>query len=190
MATDDEQDENYLYQDMTQNKERTCGGTIPWEVLTRVELDSAYVNEKLLNLEILLMQVENRESNFDGISLGNKDISAESLEIAFEFYTLSGILNSEVKELEKFMCFLQTEVVDAQTGLSCNGCFKESLIEFEEKLHAAQECLNQSQAQVADIKMQTAKFERVLALGWCRKINDMHAKYLFSLFIFSLKISK
>ncbi|KAH7684050.1 Tropomyosin domain-containing protein [Dioscorea alata] len=165
MATDFEQDEIYLYEDVTQHKERTCGGTIPSEVLTRVELDSAYVNEKLLNLEILLMQVENRESNFDGISLGNKDISAESLEMAFEFYTLSGILNSEVKELEKFMAFLQTEVVDAHSRLSCNGCFKESLIEFEEKLCAAQECLNRSQAQIADIKMQTTKLERVLAVG-------------------------
>ncbi|KAM0936457.1 putative WPP domain-interacting tail-anchored protein [Dioscorea sansibarensis] len=165
MAIDDGQDENSLYEDVTRNKERTCGGTIPWEVLTRVELDSAYINEKLLNLGILLMQVENRESNFEGISLGNKDISAESLEMAFEFDTLSGILNSEVKELEKFMAFLQTEVVGAQSRVSCNGCFKESLIEFEEKLHAAQECLNQSQAQVADIKMQTGKLERVLAPG-------------------------
>ncbi|KAJ0989673.1 hypothetical protein J5N97_008029 [Dioscorea zingiberensis] len=49
------------------------GGETSWEVLTKVELDSAYISEKLLNLEILLMQVETRASDYVGTGTDAED---------------------------------------------------------------------------------------------------------------------
>lgn len=165
MESDDDHDGHYLHEDASYNGERKSGGATAWEVLTRVELDSAYISEKLLNLEILLMQVEARASDYEGISLENEDISAESFEMAFEFDILSGIMNSEVTELDSFMAFLQTEIVDARNRLSPDGQIEESLTELEEKLHDAEEHLKQLCTQVADVKFRTANFESLLAFG-------------------------
>ncbi|KAM0942605.1 putative WPP domain-interacting tail-anchored protein [Dioscorea sansibarensis] len=165
MESDDDHDGHYLHEDASYNGERKSGGATAWEALTRVELDSAYISEKLLNLEILLMQVETRASDYEGISLENEDIPAESLEMAFEFDILSGILNSEVTELDSFMAFLQTEIMDGRNRLSPDGQIEESVTELEEKLHDAEEHLKQLHTQVADVKFRTANFESLLAFG-------------------------
>ncbi|XP_008782515.2 WPP domain-interacting tail-anchored protein 1 isoform X2 [Phoenix dactylifera] len=136
------------------------------EVLTRVELDLAYSSEKLLNLEMLFLQVSSRASDIDApITEYLEDISNESIEKAFEFDALSGILNTEVKELDSFMSSLQMEIMDAHQKLSHSDHLEESTIEIEGKFHDAQESLKQFQDQIADIRMQSAKFERTLAFA-------------------------
>ncbi|KAJ0960726.1 hypothetical protein J5N97_001375 [Dioscorea zingiberensis] len=63
------------------------------------------------------------------------------------------------------MTFLQTEIKDACNRLSPSGHIEESLTELQDKLHDAEEHLKQSHTQVADVKLLTAKFERLLAFG-------------------------
>ncbi|KAG1335390.1 WPP domain-interacting tail-anchored protein 1 [Cocos nucifera] len=139
------------------------------EVLTRVELDLAYSSEKLLNLEILFMQVSGRASDIEApITEYVEDISNESIEKALEFDALSGILKAELKELDKFMSSLQMEITDAHKKLYHGDPLEESSTEIEEKLHDAQESLKQFQDVIADIIMQSAKFERTLAFGRCK----------------------
>ncbi|XP_008797573.2 WPP domain-interacting tail-anchored protein 1-like isoform X1 [Phoenix dactylifera] len=144
--------------------ERVSGDTA-MAVLTRTELDLAYSSEKLLNLEILLMQVSSRARDFEALTTEYEDISNESIEKAFEFDALSGILNMEVKELDNFMASLQMEIMDAHPKLSWDDHLGESSIKIEEKLRDAEESIKQLQDLVADIRMQSAKFEGTLAFA-------------------------
>ncbi|KAG1326666.1 WPP domain-interacting tail-anchored protein 1 [Cocos nucifera] len=163
MSIDGEYD-NYIQVDGSSRGERMSGGTA-MEVLTRIELDLAYSSEKLLNLEILLMQVSSRASDFEALTTEYEDISNESIEKAFEFDAMSGILNTEVIELDNFMASLQMDIMDAHQKLSHDDHFRESSIKIEEKLLDAQESIKQLQDLVADISMQSAKFERTLAFA-------------------------
>ncbi|XP_010942237.1 WPP domain-interacting tail-anchored protein 1 isoform X2 [Elaeis guineensis] len=163
MAIDSEYD-NYMQEDGSSRGERMSEGTA-MEVLTRLELDLAYSSEKLLNLEILLMQVSSRASDFEALTTEYEDISNESIEKAFEFDAMSGILNTEVKELDNFMASLQMDIMDAHQKLSHDDHFRESSIKIEEKLLDAQESIKQLQDLVADISMQSAKFERTLSFA-------------------------
>nr|XP_010915281.1 WPP domain-interacting tail-anchored protein 1 isoform X1 [Elaeis guineensis]XP_010915282.1 WPP domain-interacting tail-anchored protein 1 isoform X1 [Elaeis guineensis]XP_029119014.1 WPP domain-interacting tail-anchored protein 1 isoform X1 [Elaeis guineensis] len=171
---------------ITASGERVSKGTA-MEVLTRVELDLAYSSEKLLNLEMLFMQVSSRASDIEAlITEYVEDISNESIEKAFEFDALSGILNTEVKELDNFMSSLQLEIVDAHQKLSHrDNRLEEQSTEIEEKLHDAQESLKQFQDQIADIRMQSAKFERTLVFGryepWTGKDEDAENDHLSSM---------
>ncbi|XP_072993394.1 WPP domain-interacting tail-anchored protein 1-like [Typha latifolia] len=162
----DDQDNSYCQEEMPSNGERTTRGGSPMEVLTRVELDLAYSSEKLLNLDILLMEVAGRGTEFDALALGNGDVSSASVVKAFEFDILSGILDSEVKELDNFMTYLQKEIVDACQKVTDDDHIEESSSKIEEKLHDAEVSLKQSQDLVADIRKQSAKIEKVLDSGW------------------------
>ncbi|KAF8399239.1 hypothetical protein HHK36_015104 [Tetracentron sinense] len=136
------------------------------EVLTGIELDLACFSEKLVNLDILLMHIVDRESDFEALAAENDNISADSVEMALEFDLLCGILDSEVRELDNFMATLQTEIVDARQKISSCEHLRETFSEMEEKLHDSEECLKQSQDQVSEMRMHSAKFQRkLLAFG-------------------------
>ncbi|CAL9064296.1 unnamed protein product [Musa banksii] len=162
MATDD-CDDNCLQEDGSLCGEGMNGGN-GFEALTRVELDIAYSSEKLLNLEILLMLVVDRANDFEAVSMEYKDISDESVMKAFESDILSGILDMEVKELQSFMCLLQTEIIEAHQQVSQNEHFEESAAKAEEKLHDAEKSVKKLQDSVADILDQSSTFIRTLAL--------------------------
>ncbi|KAF5194050.1 Wpp domain-interacting tail-anchored protein 1-like, partial [Thalictrum thalictroides] len=140
------------------------------EVLTRVELDLAYSSEKLLNLDIFMMHVVDRENDYETSAMENEEISDDSVQKALEFNFLSGILDSEVRELEKLMASLQPEIVDVREKISSCGHFRETFNELERKLHDSEESLEQSQNQVAEIRMQCDKFQRTL-LAICGQDN-------------------
>ncbi|PIA57597.1 hypothetical protein AQUCO_00600367v1 [Aquilegia coerulea] len=140
------------------------------EFLTRVELDLAYSSEKLLNLDIFLMHVVDRENDYETLAMENEEISDDSIQKALEFNFLSGILDSEVRELEKLMDSLQPEIVDVREKISSCGHFRENFHELERKLHDSEESLEQSQNQVAEIRMQCDKFQRTL-LAICGEDN-------------------
>lgn len=165
MATDD-CDDNCLQEDGSLCGEGMNGGN-GFEALTRVELDIAYSSEKLLNLEILLMLVVDRANDFEAVSMEYKDISDESVMKAFESDILSGILDMEVKELQSFMCLLQTEIIEAHQQVSQNEHFEESAAKAEEKLHDAEKSVKKLQDSVADILDQSSTFIRTLALCHC-----------------------
>ncbi|KAL5723387.1 hypothetical protein ACHQM5_006793 [Ranunculus cassubicifolius] len=133
------------------------------EVLTRVELDVAYCSEKLLNLEVLLMQVSARENGIELLAVESYNFSEESTEKGLEFDLLSGILDSELNELSYFMVSLQTEITDALQKIASREHFREAFIEIEEKLRDSEETLKQSLNQLGELKLQFAEFQRTLS---------------------------
>lgn len=128
------------------------------EVLTRIELDLACSSEKLVNLSILMMHVATKESELEAFISDEEYI----LKKALEFDLLSGVLDSEVNELDNFMSTLQAEIVDAREIISSYEHLGEALKDMEEKLHDSEESLKQSVEQVTEIKEQSSNFQRIL----------------------------
>ncbi|XP_074570668.1 WPP domain-interacting tail-anchored protein 1-like [Curcuma longa] len=159
----DEHEDNYLQED-----ERALGINMnegnATEALTRIELNVAYSSEKLLNLEILLMLVADRANDFEAWKMEHGDILAESVKKFFESDILCGILCAEVKELQSFMSFLPTEIMETYQNLS-NGENLEAIVsEVGEKLFDAEKTVRKLQDSIADIQKQSLKFESILAL--------------------------
>ncbi|XP_010491871.1 PREDICTED: WPP domain-interacting tail-anchored protein 1-like isoform X2 [Camelina sativa] len=142
------------------------------EVLTKVELDFAFVSEKLVNLSLLTMQLGTRENDFESFvskkvdeeeeeeeeeSLSNDD----SAEKALEFDLLSSILNSEVNELESLLGFLQGEIQSARVMISPFQHDGEAFLDLEGKLHDAEQSLGQLMDQVVEMKKQSSNFQRL-----------------------------
>ncbi|GLT30814.1 hypothetical protein SLA2020_055990 [Shorea laevis] len=133
------------------------------ELLTRVELDLARSSEKLVNLSILTMHVATREGDFESFTSENNSVLIDSAEKALEFDLLTGILDSEVKELDKIICNLQTDMINAHEMISSFRHLRKTSVEVEKKLHDSEVSLKQSQDQVSEIKVQCAKFQRTLS---------------------------
>ncbi|GLU10872.1 hypothetical protein SLE2022_276510 [Rubroshorea leprosula] len=133
------------------------------ELITRVELDLACSSEKLVNLSILTMHMATRESDFESSASENDSVLNDSVEKVLEFDLLTGILDSEVKELDKFICSLQTAIANAHEMISSFRHLGETFVEMEKKLHDSEESLKQSQDQASEIKVQCAKFQRTLS---------------------------
>lgn len=133
------------------------------KVLTRLELDLAFTSEKLVNLNVLVMHVATRESDYEAFASEKDHTSLDSAEKALEFDLLSGVLDSEVRELDKFLAVLQMEVFHAR-GLSSSFTHLEQISRgIEEKLRDSEQSLKQSQDQVSEIKMQSTKLQRMLS---------------------------
>ncbi|KAK1274456.1 WPP domain-interacting tail-anchored protein 1 [Acorus gramineus] len=154
------------------------------EVLTRVELDVAYSSEKVLNLDVLLMHVVERASDYESLSLETEEISSNTVEKALEFDILSGILGSEAKELENFMVSIQSDILDARQQVCLSENLGDASKEMEEMLHDAEESLKQSQEQVTEMRTQSERFERSLASGvqetWNSEDMNLHENGQFS----------
>ncbi|KAF6169092.1 hypothetical protein GIB67_038589 [Kingdonia uniflora] len=143
------------------------------ETLTRVELDLAYSSEKLLNLEALFMHVASRESDYEVLVTEARYLSPTFAEKGLEFDLLSGILDSEVGEMENTIAALQIDIADVCQKISTWGHLKNICLEIKEKLHDAEESLKQSQKQVSEMRTQSAKFQRfLLALDGQEKCNN------------------
>ncbi|CBI16905.3 unnamed protein product, partial [Vitis vinifera] len=132
------------------------------EVLKRVELDLACSSEKLFNLSILTMHVATRESDFEAFASEEEHVLDDSVQKALEFDLLSGILDSEVREVDNFMTTLQKDVAHTHEILSSCENLGGAFMEMEEKLHDSDVLLKQSQDHVSEIRMQSAKFQRTL----------------------------
>ncbi|KAJ4977801.1 hypothetical protein NE237_008581 [Protea cynaroides] len=132
------------------------------EVLIRVELDLAYSSEKLVNLYLLLIHVAPREYDFETIIVESDVVLADSVEKAMELNLLSGLVDSEVKELDNFIKYLEREFVDAHQKISSCEHLLYAFPEMEEKLHDVEESLKRSKDQVSELRMQSAKFQRTL----------------------------
>ena len=132
------------------------------EVLTKVDLDLAYSSEKLVNLHGLLISLLAQENELETIAVGNNYISAEFMEKALVFNLLSGVLDSEVRELDSFMVSLQAEIVDAHIKKSSCRHLTEPFTMMDEKLIDSEESLKQTQNQISDVKIQSAKLQRTV----------------------------
>ncbi|KAF5457585.1 hypothetical protein F2P56_021676, partial [Juglans regia] len=133
------------------------------EVLTRVELELACFSEKLVNLSVLAMHVANRESDFEAFASVEEHILGDSIEKTLEFDLLSGILDSEARELDKFTTTLQADVISARVIVSSLKHLGENFMEMEGKVRDAEQSLQQSQDQVSEIRKQSAKFQRIIS---------------------------
>uniref|UniRef100_A0A5B7AGG7 Putative WPP domain-interacting tail-anchored protein 1 n=1 Tax=Davidia involucrata TaxID=16924 RepID=A0A5B7AGG7_DAVIN len=140
------------------------------ELLIRDELDLACSSEKLVNLNILLLHVATRESDFEAFVSEKEHILSDSFEKALEFDFLSGFLDSEVRELYNFMSTLHTQIISAREIVSSCEHLGEVFKEMEEKLHDSEESLKQLLDQVSEIRMQSAKFQRI-SLSFCEHEN-------------------
>ncbi|XP_057972882.1 WPP domain-interacting tail-anchored protein 1 [Malania oleifera] len=135
------------------------------EAVLKVELDVACSSEKLVNLNLLMMHVAARESDIEALASEQEHGLFDSTEKAFELDLLSGILDSEVRELEYFMADIQTEIVNARNTISSCQLLGDSFAEMEEKLHDSEESLKQSQEQVSEMRLQSDEFQKTLGYG-------------------------
>lgn len=139
------------------------------QVLTKVELDFAFVSEKLVNLSLLTMQLGTRENDFESFvskkeeeePSSNGDDDDDSAEKALEFDLLSSILNSEVKELESLLGFLHNEIQSARVMISPFQHDGEAFLDLEGKLHDTEQSLGQLMDQVVEMKKQSSNFQRL-----------------------------
>ncbi|EOA33766.1 hypothetical protein CARUB_v10019961mg [Capsella rubella] len=127
-------------------------------MLTKLEIDSAYTCEKLLNLHVLLMHLLAWDNDLEG--MGTPDSSAASFEKALTFDLLCGILESELKEVDEVLDVLEAQIVD--TSYKISSCKHANSIVIEGKLAESAESLKQSRGQVSEITLQLAQFRRTL----------------------------
>lgn len=123
----------------------------PEEILTKIELELAYSSEKLVNFNVLVMHVATRENDFEAFLTEEENSFGDSAHNALEFNILSGILDSEVIVLEKFVVSLQNEIARISNNIA--SC---------EKLDVCEESLKQSLEQLSEIKVQSANFQRII----------------------------
>ncbi|KAG7586355.1 hypothetical protein ISN45_Aa02g016640 [Arabidopsis thaliana x Arabidopsis arenosa] len=127
-------------------------------MLTKLEIDSAYTSEKLLNLHVLLMHLLAWDNDLEG--MGTPDSSPASFEKALAFDLLCGILESELKEVDEVLDVLEAQIVD--TSYKISSCKHTNYIVIEGKLGESAESLKQSRGQVSEITLQLAQLRRTL----------------------------
>lgn len=129
------------------------------EILSIVDLDLAYSDEKLTNLDNLLVRVLACENEVEAISFENDEISPDSIEKALTFDHLSAVLNSEIRQLDNFLGTLQDLVVEPRQKIPTFREFSELHVIMENKFHDTEELLRQSKERVLEMKMQLAKLQ-------------------------------
>lgn len=160
------------------------------EFITGVELDLAFASEKLLNLSGFMMHVATKESDFEAFVSKEDQTSVDSVEKALEFTLLSGILESEVSELDKLMAILQMEITSAQELLSSYTYLGETFAVMEEKLHDSEQSLKQLQDQVSEIRMQSLKFQRTFSCSVEEENCKLHVSLrMFLVMFFSISLA-
>lgn len=131
------------------------------EILSRVDLDLAYSDEKLTNLDNLLMRVLACENEVETIAFENDEISPDSIEKVLTLDHLSAILNCEIRQLDNFIGTLQDLIIEARQKIPMCREFSELLVIMENKFHDTEELLIQSKERILEMKMQLAKLQMV-----------------------------
>ncbi|XP_026402458.1 WPP domain-interacting tail-anchored protein 1-like isoform X1 [Papaver somniferum] len=159
----DAESDNYVHEIVSSTGEGMRESVGAGEVLTRLELDLAYSAEKLLNLDILLMHVSAKESDYEALTPEDDSVWADSAaDKGLQFVLLSGILDTEVREIQSFMASLQTEIVYARQKVCSCDRDNDSFEEMEEKLKDLEKSFKQSENIVTDMRLQSAKFQRII----------------------------
>lgn len=148
------------------------------EMITRIQHDLAYSSDKVMNLQILQMEVASRSGQIESLSLDtDSGPDDESVQRAFEFDVVSAYLNSEVKQLEKFVGFLKGDVVKKVKNLFVG---EETSSEMGEKMVQAETAMEDLQQLLSDLSVGSAKFEGTL--NW---IGDPSRKFATSITLVS-----
>lgn len=132
-------------------------------MLTNLDMGLACFSEKVSNLSIFVMHVETLESEFEALVLKNEDYIG-FVEKGVEFDLLSVVLDSEVRELGRVLDTLEGGVGDARKWV-CDSTHlgEDFVVAMQEKLVGYERQLKQSEEELNDIKMQSARFQRSLA---------------------------
>lgn len=150
--------DDYFHENsLTQGSEGVAGASTE-AILERVYHDIAFGSEKLLNLDMLVMEIARRASDIEPLMRDPRSISAESVDKAFEFDVLHSIVDSEVSELEKLAVSIQTDIGDAET----KAFGEEPGSRVTDKLCTRKESLKQMQDVISDIRTQLATFEKAI----------------------------
>ncbi|CAN8238965.1 unnamed protein product [Cochlearia groenlandica] len=157
--------EESIGDEMSNHGEAVCSTSVEeeetyemWKILSKLEIESAYTCEKLLNLHVLLMHLLAWDNDLEG--MGTLDSSSSSFEKALTFDLLCGILESEVKEVDEVLDELEAQIVDISYRLST--CQHANYIVMEGKLSESAESLKQSRGQVSEITLQLSQLRRTL----------------------------
>ncbi|CAI0544768.1 unnamed protein product [Linum tenue] len=129
------------------------------DTLTKVDLDLTCSSEKLGNLHILLMHLLAWDNDLEVIAAYSY-ISATSIEKALEIDLLSGILDSEVREVESFMDNIQAGIVDARYKISACRHSPKAPSTIEQKLVECEESFKETQDKVLEVKIESTKLQR------------------------------
>lgn len=151
------------------------------EILTRLELDLACVSEKLVNLDLLVMHVGTRESDFEAFASVKEHTSNDIVEKAIEFDLLSGVLDSEVRELGGLLSSVAMEIDNVRKDISSRGYVDEASILIEEKLHDSEKSLKQSHDYLLELRAQCTNFHGIiLASQGDQNLQDGEAANYFN----------
>ncbi|TKY69481.1 WPP domain-interacting tail-anchored protein 2 [Spatholobus suberectus] len=135
---------------------------ISLQALTEIDYRLAYFSEKLVNLHVLYIYLLAEESDLEAMDSKNNCILANSFEKAMTFDLLSGILDSEVRELGNFMDTLQEEIVDAHHKIFSCKHLTEVFFMMDKKLHDSEESVKQFQQQLLELKMQSFQLQKTI----------------------------
>ncbi|PAN33063.1 hypothetical protein PAHAL_5G536200 [Panicum hallii] len=152
------QDDDYFQEDMLLHGEQQVAGPSAGDILARVDLRVAFGSEKLLNLEMLVMEIARRAADIEPLMREPQSISAESVDKAFEFDALYGIVDSETNELEKLVASIQMDIASAEGKVS----EEEPWSRLTDKLHTATDSLKRMQELISTIRRESATFEKTI----------------------------
>lgn len=151
---------------LSRGGQQVAGGGAPsaGEILDTAGLQIAFGLEKLLNLEMLVMEVARRAADSEPLTRDPRPIPAESVDSAFELDVLCGIVDSETSELEKLVGSTRADVASAQSKASeeVPGSGSGSGSGVEGKLRAATGSLSQMQELISTIRRESAAIGRTI----------------------------
>jgi len=150
------QDDDYFQEDMLLPGEQQLAGASTWDILARVDLEVAFASEKLLNLEVLVMEIARRAADIEPLMREPQSISAELVHKAFEFDVLYAIVDSETNELEKLVASIQMAIASAESKVP----EEEPGSSLMDKLHTTTDSLKKMQELISAIRRESATFEK------------------------------
>ncbi|KAJ6357011.1 hypothetical protein OIU78_004995 [Salix suchowensis] len=178
-SSNPESSEVYVHERNSSSREGMQEVESTMEVLTRVDCDLAYSSEKLVNLHVLLVHLLAQDNNLEArMATENSYILAIAIEKALAFDLLSGILDSEVREVENFMENIQSEIVDARHKISSCRHSTDLFTVMENKLHNSEESLIKFREHVLEVKAQSAKLPMAFSASILENWKDDKATEL------------
>ncbi|KAF8643717.1 hypothetical protein HU200_066782 [Digitaria exilis] len=148
------EDDNYLQEDRGEQAARADAT----EVLATVDLKIAFGFEKLLNLEMLVMEIARRAADIEPLMRDPQSLSADSVDKAFEFDVLYGIVDSETNELEKLVASVRMDIASSEKQVSEEGPGSGVMY----RLHNAADSLTKMQELISAIRRESATFEKTI----------------------------
>ncbi|KAL2349072.1 hypothetical protein Fmac_003072 [Flemingia macrophylla] len=152
----------YSLQGFSTKENDVHGLEISLQTLTEIDYRLAYFSEKLVNLHVLYVYLLAEENDLEAMDSMNNCFLENLFEKAMAFDLLSGILVSEVRELENFMDTLQEEIIDARHKIISCKHLTEVFFMMDKRLHDSEESVKQFQQQLLELKIQSSHLQETI----------------------------